>query len=70
MPSTPIAMTSSKKRADVVGIGAVEEGGVGGDAEAALDGFLDAFDGDVVAAFAADGEVVVVRAGRRDGRRR
>ncbi len=60
MPSTPIAITSSKKRADAVGIGAVEEGGVGGDAEAALDGLLDAFDGDVVAAFAADGEVVML----------
>ena len=46
--------------ADVVGIGAVEEGGVGGDAEAALDGLFDAFDGDVVSAFAADGEVVVL----------
>ena len=46
--------------ADALGVGAVEEGGVGGDAEAALDGFADAFDGDVVAAFAADGEVVVL----------
>ena len=44
----------------MIGIGAVEECGVGGDAEAALDGFLDAFDGDVVSALAADGEVVVL----------
>ncbi len=55
-----MAITSSKKCAHAVGIGAVEEGGVGGDAEAALDGLFDAFDGDVVAAFAADGEVVVL----------
>ena len=49
-----------KEGADAVGVGAVKEGGVGGDAEAALDGLLDAFDGDVVSAFAADGEVVVL----------
>jgi hypothetical protein len=49
-----------KEAADTVGVSAVKEGGVGGDAEAALDGFLDAVDGDVPAAFAADGEVVVI----------
>ncbi len=46
--------------ADVVGIGAIEEGGVGGDAETALHRFFDAFDGDVVTALAADGEVVMI----------
>ena len=46
--------------ADAVGVGAIEERGVGGDAEAAFDGFLNAVGGDVVGAFAADGEVVVV----------
>ena len=45
--------------ADGFWIGAVEERGVGGDAEAALQGFFDGVDGDVVSAFAADGEVVL-----------
>ena len=44
----------------MVGIGAVEECGIGRDAEAALDGLLDAFDSDVPSAFAADGEVVLL----------
>ena len=48
-----------KESANVVGIGAIEECGVGGDTESALDGFLDAFDGDVVSTFAADREVVM-----------
>ena len=44
----------------MIGIGAVEEGGVRRDAEAALHSFLDAFNGDVPSALAADGEVVVL----------
>src|ERR1035441_5590303 len=40
--------------AHAVGVSAVEEGGVGGDAEAAPDGLLDALNGDVVAALAAN----------------
>jgi len=47
-------------RADVIGIGAVKEGGVGGDAKAAADGLLDAFDSEIPAALAADGEIVLV----------
>jgi hypothetical protein len=46
--------------ADVGGVDAGEEGGVGGDAEPALDGFLDGFHGDVVGAVAADGGVMLV----------
>jgi hypothetical protein len=45
--------------ADGFGIGAVEQRGVGGDAEAEAEGFLDGVDGDVVSTFAADGEVVL-----------
>ena len=45
--------------ADGFRVGAVEQRGVGGDAEAAVEGFFDAVDGDVVSAFAADGEVVL-----------
>ena len=58
IPSTPMPMTSSKKSRTLSRIGAVKERGVGGDAEAALHGFLDAFDGYVVSAFAANGDVV------------
>ncbi len=46
--------------ADALRIGAVEERGVGGDAEAALDGLANAVDGDVVAALAADREIVML----------
>ena len=49
-----------EERANTVRIGSIEEGGVGGDAETALDRFLDAFDCDVVSAFAANGKVVVL----------
>ena len=46
--------------ADAIGVGAVEERGIGGDAETALEGFLDARDGEIVAAFTADGEIVML----------
>jgi len=55
-----MAMTSSKKVRTLLGSVPSKEGGVRGDAEAALDGLLDAFDGDVPTAFTANGEVVVV----------
>ena len=48
-----------EKCADAVRIGAVEQRGVGCDAEAALQRFLDAFDRQIVAAFAANGKIVV-----------
>ena len=51
-------MSSKKARTDFR-VGAVEQRGVGGDAEAAAQGFFDRIDGNVVAAFAADGEVVL-----------
>ena len=51
-------MSSKKARTDF-GIGAVEQRGVGGDAEAAAQRFFDRIDRDVVSAFAADGEVVL-----------
>ena len=60
MPSTPRSIISSKNVAHAVGVGAVEQRGVGRHAEAALHRFPDAFDRDVVAAFAADGEIVVL----------
>src|SRR6202035_4030185 len=41
------------------GIGSVEERGVGGDAEAATESFFDGIEGDIVTAFAADGEVML-----------
>ena len=47
-----------KKFANAGGIGAFKEGGVGGDAEAAGDGLLNAFEGGFVGAIAADGGVV------------
>ena len=47
-------------RAHAVGIGAVKEGGVGRDAKTAFDRFLDALDSDVVAALAANGEVMMI----------
>ena len=40
-------------------IGAVEQRGVGGDAEAAAEGLFHGVDGDVVSTFAADGEIVL-----------
>ena len=46
--------------ADGLGVGAVEQRRVGRDPEAAFHRFADSFDGDVVAALAADGEVVVL----------
>ena len=49
-----------EERAHALGIGAVEQRGVGGHAEAALQRFADAVDRDLVAAFAADGEIVVL----------
>src|SRR5262249_38250799 len=48
-----------KEGADTLGIGAIEKRGVGGDAKTALDGFVNAFDGLLVAAFAANGEIVM-----------
>ena len=60
MPSTPIVHHFIEEAAHAVGIGAVEERRVGGHAEAALHGLLDAFNRDVVSAFAADGEIVVL----------
>ncbi len=53
-------MTSSKKARTLLGSVPSKKVALVRDAEAALDGLLDAFDGDVVAAFAADGEVVVL----------
>jgi hypothetical protein len=47
-----------KKFADASGIGAFEQGGIGGDAEPAGDGFFDGFDGDLVSSIAADGGIV------------
>src|SRR5664280_897699 len=49
-----------EESAHAVGIGAVEERGIRGYAEAALQGFLHAVNGDVESAFAADGKVVVL----------
>ncbi len=48
-----------EERPDAVGIGAVEERGVGRHAEAAFDGFADSFEGDIEPAFAANGKIVV-----------
>src|SRR5579871_3148119 len=47
-------------RADAVGIGAVEERGVRGDAESGFDSGLDSVDGLVVSAFATNAEIVVL----------
>ena len=47
-----------EKMANALRVGAVEERGVGGYAEATLQGQLDRFDGFVVSAFAANGEIV------------
>ena len=60
MPSTPSCHHFVEEIADALRVGAVEKRGVGGDAEAALYGFADAFDGEFVAAFLADGEIVVL----------
>jgi len=60
MPSTPSSHHFVEEGANAVGIGAVEKSGIGGDAEAALDGFADAFDGLIVTAFAADGKIVMI----------
>ncbi len=49
-----------EESADRVRVGSIEERGVGGDAEARGDCGLDAVERDVVSAFAADGEVVVL----------
>ena len=49
-----------EERADALRIGAIEKRRIGGDAEAALDRFANAVDRDVVAAFAADREIVVL----------
>ncbi len=46
--------------ANGVGIGSVEKRGVGGDAKAGGDGCFDSIERDIVSAFAADGEVVVL----------
>ena len=59
MPSTPSSIISSKNAAHALRVGAVEQRGVGGHAEAALQRLLHALDGHVVAALAADGEIVV-----------
>ena len=48
-----------EKEADAGGVGPLEKGGVGGDAEAALDGLADGLDGDLVGAIAADGSIVL-----------
>ena len=48
-----------EESAHAVGVGAVEERGVGGDAEAALHRFANALDRDIVPAFLADGEIVM-----------
>ncbi len=48
-----------KEVADTLRVGAVEERGVGGHAKAALQRELDGFDGFVVGAFAANGEIVL-----------
>ena len=47
-----------KTFADASGIGAFEQGGIGGDAESAGDGFFDGFEGDLVGAIATDGGIV------------
>ena len=47
-----------KKFADASGIGAFEQGGIGGDAESAGDGFFDGFEGDLVGAITTDGGIV------------
>ena len=60
MPSTPSVHHLVEKRADALGVDAVEEGGVGGDAEAALHRFPDASTRDLVAAFLADREIVML----------
>ena len=46
--------------ADAVGIGAIEESGVGGHAETGCDGGADSVESDVVSTFAADGKIVVL----------
>ena len=60
MPSTPRSIISSKNARTLIGIGAVEQRGVGGNTESAAEGFAHAVEGDVVSAFAADGEVVLL----------
>lgn len=47
-----------KEFTDASGVSAFEEGGIGGDAESAGDGFFDGFEGDLVGAIAADGGIV------------
>ncbi len=59
MPSTPSVHHFVEEGADGFGIGAVEERGVSGDAEAAAEGFFDGVDGDVVSTFAADSEIML-----------
>ena len=49
-----------EESAHAVGVGAIEERGVGGDAESALHGLANAFDRDVISAFAADRKIVVL----------
>ena len=60
MPSTPSSIISIEELAHAVGIGAVEERGVGRDAEAAAQRFFHAVERQVESAFAADGEVVML----------
>ncbi len=59
MPSRPELHHVVEEGAYGFRIGAVEEGGVSGDAEAAGQGFFDGIDRDVVSAFAADCQIVL-----------
>ena len=45
---------------DALGIHAIEQRAVGGDAEAGLDGLANRFDGDLIPAFAADRKIVMI----------
>src|ERR1019366_5669740 len=49
-----------KESAHAIGVGSIKEGGIGGDAEAALDGLFDALDSDVVSTLAAHREIMVL----------
>ena len=69
MPSTPSAIISSKNARTLFGIGAVEQRGVGGDAEAARHRFAHTIDRQVVAALLAHREIVMFLLAVHDGRR-
>ena len=49
-----------KKRADALGIGAIEQRGIGCNAEALFHRFPDSFDGQIVATLAANGKIVML----------